>query len=382
MLIALKCLKEKLPIYQTVFFTDKIKFQYPLSSLLPLYVLERWGWGSDRIFRFLNLFSWLAFWITLAISARLLISSVQYTSTSDKDSRADSRILVVAAVIGGILFYPLLRSYALGQAQIFLSLLFAISLQSWLEHRYAASGVTWGLMCLIKPQYGLMIVWFTLRRKFSALAASGFTLAAGICLTGSLFGWHEQFQYLKVLRFISAHGESYWRNESINGLLNHLFFNGVNLNWEPNSFAPYQSFIYALTVITSLVIIALAWFWPFSNEERSGPIDFAAMAISATVASPIAWEHHYGILFPIFAVLAGRSSRARNVKLLVLAYVLIANGWGPLNTLAGVPVLNALQSMRLFGVMVLLGLLYTWNVKSPQDNPHPKILDKRIPRVS
>jgi alpha-1,2-mannosyltransferase len=261
--------------------------------------------------------------------------------------------------------------------------LFAVSLQWWLDSCYVASGALWGLMCLIKPQYGLMIVWFALRRKFSALAASAFALAAGICLTGFVFGWHEQFQYLNVLRFISAHGESYWRNESINGLLNHLFFNGANLNWEPNSFAPYRSLIYALTVITSLAIIGLAWFWPFSIEERSGPIDFAAMAISATVASPVVWEHHYGILFPIFAVLAGRTSRARNVKLLVLAYVLVANGWGPLNILAGVPVLNALQSIRLFGVMLLLGLLYTWNVKSPGSTiqadavPHPGTLTER-----
>lgn len=371
MLIALKCYKDKLPIYQTVFFTDKIKFQYPLSSLLPLYVLERWGWSNEGIFRFLNLFSWLAFWTTLVVSVRLLICSVQNSPSSDKGSRSDSRTFFVATVIAGLLFYPLLRGYALGQVQIFLCLLFVISLESWLDNRYVASGVLWGLMCLIKPQYGLMLVWFALRRKFSSLAAGAFTLAAGICLTGFVFGWHEQFQYLNVLRFIGAHGESYWRNESVNGLLNHLFFNGTNLDWEAHSFAPHQSVIYALTVITSLVIVGLAWFWPFSIQERAGPIDFAAMAISATVASPVAWEHHYGILFPIFAMLAGRTGRARNGKLLVLAYVLVANGWGPLNILAGVPVLNALQSMRLFGVILLLGLLYTWNPNLPFDRISP-----------
>jgi hypothetical protein len=37
---------------------------------------------------------------------------------------------------------------------------------------------------------------------------------------------------------------------------------------------------------------------------------------------------------------------------------LCSNSWSPFNALAGTPVLNALQSIRLFGVFLLIGFLY------------------------
>ena len=43
-------------------------------------------------------------------------------------------------------------------------------------------------------------------------------------------------------------------------------------------------------------------------------IDFAVMTLTATVASPIAWEHHYGVTLPLFAVLAPMVVRPRHPR--------------------------------------------------------------------
>ena len=49
-------------------------------------------------------------------------------------------------------------------------------------------------------------------------------------------------------------------------------------------------------------------------------IALGIVVVSLTLASPIAWEHHYGVFLPVFAFMAGvlrratpKSSRARDL---------------------------------------------------------------------
>jgi hypothetical protein len=82
------------------------------------------------------------------------------------------------------------------------------------------------------------------------------------------------------------------------------------------------------------------------------------MALSCTMASPIAWEHHYGITLPIFAVLLASSiGDPRRLVWLALAYVLIATFVPLTNTLA-TNVLGVFQSTLLAGALILLVTLY------------------------
>jgi hypothetical protein len=59
--------------------------------------------------------------------------------------------------------------------------------------------------------------------------------------------------------------------------------------------------IYAGTVATSLAILSTALLRRGKEGDPDRVFDFCTMALSVTMASPIAWEHHYGIIFPIFA---------------------------------------------------------------------------------
>ena len=65
----------------------------------------------------------------------------------------------------------------------------------------------------------------------------------------------------------------------------------------------------------------------------------------------MAWEHHYGIMLPIFVWMwfaVYREGRGR-VLWLAMAWVLIADFLSPFNFLAGIPVANVLQSYMYFG---------------------------------
>ena len=66
----------------------------------------------------------------------------------------------------------------------------------------------------------------------------------------------------------------------------------------------FQSVGLRATVISSSLILLAAIARQSKGEDRV--VDFCGMAVSLTIASPIAWEHHYGILLPIFAIMLPR----------------------------------------------------------------------------
>ncbi len=372
MLHALDVFEAHLPVYQTIFFDLHDKFQYPLTSLLPMYLLRQAHWSDAGILKLMNVLTWIAFWLTIAISVRILILAARRHGLAEEVSGRRLYAVTIAATLCGLCFYPLLKNYVLGQAQTFISLMFACSLYLWMERHYKWSGLLVGFMCLIKPQYALFLIWFALRKKLGGLIAAAAVMVSGFSAASLVFGWKEQIAYVRVLRYISQHGESYWPNESMNGLLNRLLFHGSNLHWTAASFAPYSPFVYATTAITSASLVALALWFPFDHAHRSDVLDYCVLGLTATVASPVAWEHHYGILVPIFAYLAGSLAGTRNRTLLCAAFVLTSNAWSPMNVFAGVPVLNVLQSLRFFGALALLVYLYRNAKQQPlQESPLP-----------
>jgi alpha-1,2-mannosyltransferase len=73
----------------------------------------------------------------------------------------------------------------------------------------------------------------------------------------------------------------------------------------------------------------------------------------------MAWEHHYGILLPIFALLLAASiGNLARILLLAICYVFISNLFGVANLLAETP-LNLAQSYLFVAALVLLLVLHT-----------------------
>jgi alpha-1,2-mannosyltransferase len=198
------------------------------------------------------------------------------------------------------------------------------------------------------------------RFTFACVAAGVVGLVASI----ATFGWTDNLDYLQVFWFLSQHGEVYYPNQSFNGLFNRVMtlidparYNSIT--FDDNGFPPFNPWIYAGTVATSLALLAAAIFRRGNEGDRDRVFDFCTMGLSVTMASPIAWEHHYGILFPIFAVLLASviGNRTRLV-LLAVSYMVISNFFPAINLLAAT-VFNVVQSYLLFAALVVLALLHT-----------------------
>ena len=310
------------PIYDTLFFERNVKFQYPLTSLLPVLALKRAGFSDGQLLLLARISSWIAVWGIIGAAIAL------WKSTRGRASA------IFAIVLAGLCFYPIVKGYTLGQIQTFLTLLFAVAAYLWLQGRETAAAVPIGLMILVKPQYAAIVIWFALRKRYGALAAALATAAAGFVSALAVFGWHEQMRYLDVIRYAGSRGHAYYPNLSFNGLANRLLFTEPSLVFNASSYAPYHPWVTAVTLTTSALLLGAA-LYPRAWDRRGGMADFCGIAIAATAASPIAWEHHYGILFPIFLVMASMAANRTEIAILAVAYALVADAWSPLNALAG-----------------------------------------------
>ena len=345
------------PLYAEVFFARKNKFQYPPTSLLLLEPLR--GLPYPKMVAAANFISWLAVIAGSFILALILMKGWARPPTGDRYSAAGVAATLILALGFTLTFYPLVKSFEVGQIQTWLYFLFVLALWSWLSGKKVFSGILVGLICLIKPQLGLFALWGLIRgeRRFTAgIVGTAGTLGA---VSVALFGWANHVDYLRALAFMGKHGESYYTNQSVNGLVNRLLFNGTNLHGNPHAFAPYNGWVYAITLASTAVLIAAALLW--KRSRRAGTEDFLIAALTFTMASPIAWEHHYSVLLPIFAAALPAALRARREQrtlwILAAAFALCSNIYPMINSLANTR-LNFLQSHLFFGALGLLVVLY------------------------
>ena len=351
------------PLYEQIFFNDQVKFQYPLSSLLPLDYIQRvTGISNSGLMKIINWGCWSAV-IAVAVTSWRLLVELYGPSPVDRpaaDSRWAKWDVFIPAMGIALTFYPLMMSFRLGQIQTLITLLVALSFLAWHWNHRVTAGVLMGLCALIKPQWGLIIVWAALRKEWRFAAACAVMVASVTLLTTIVYGFGNQIDYLHVLSFMGKHGEGYYPNQSLNGLLNRLFFNGNNLVWEGHEFAPYDARVYWPTFLSALFILGAALVW--RRNEQPTVYDFALMTLSLTMASPIAWEHHYGILLPIFAIIAPVALKRGVMGRYTAAYIVVAFFLSShflkfTNSLAATH-LNFLQSYLFFAAVMVMVLLY------------------------
>ncbi|HEX9200147.1 MAG TPA: glycosyltransferase 87 family protein [Acidobacteriaceae bacterium] len=346
-----------LPIYQAKLYDTLI---YPLTSILPLYWMKRAGMSDSAVLRALMLASWLAVCAVVALQVAIVAKVV---GTGRLTWRA-----AVATAIAAFFFMPIALAFSLGQAQIFLDLFFTLLVLFWVERREKPAGVTMALLAMVKPQFGLLLLWAALRRRWNALAAGAVALVLGGLASVAVFGVRNNLDYLGVLSGLSRKAQSHYANQSMFGLLNRAIFNGENLPYHPYVYPPFVPWVYTVTLATTAVLVLLALAYPW--RERAGSMaDLSAIGVVCVVATPMAWEHHYGVMLPIFVWFwFGVYRRGLgSAWTLALAFVLIADFLSPFNYFAAIPIANLLQSYMYFGALLLLGLLMGTKIAGKKD---------------
>jgi alpha-1,2-mannosyltransferase len=351
------------PLYAELFFRRQFRFQYPPSSLFALMGLQLAGRENVRTMDGQHFAPWPAVndmvgWLFLALTALASFAILEkrlasQTAFVDRTWLRALRLLLVLAL--AVTFYPLVKAYTLGQIQVWITGLMALALLCWLGRWPALGGVLVGLVCLIKPHYGLLVVWGLLRREWTFAAAAVLTGMVGLAAALAVFGLANQIDYLQVLQFLSQRGEAYYPNQSLNGLLNRWMSirdaRFITTDIPAGVFPPYTPWIHGATLASTGALSLYALIRRAPGEDRAR--DFARAILCCTLASPIAWEHHFGILLPIFALLLVE----RRTAWLILAFALTATYIAAAQLLDST-VWNPLQSYVLAGAAIVLVLLH------------------------
>ena len=333
-----------------VFFTDHVKFQYPPAALTIFGGVSR---------PLLNAVSWTATLCTALLTAAILDRAVEQ-SNAPKWSVAERAGLAVMAAAGTLTFYPIVKGYSLGQVQTVVTLLFAALLLCWQRGRNALAGATFGAMLLIKPSWAPLLLWAIVRREWRFALAASLTAAAGILASLARFALSDYVDYAHVLSYIGARGETFFPNQSINGLLNRLIADGGSLIWQAASF-PNPHPVVAVGTFAAAALLLGASLAAVPSAWRGSIVDLSTLALATTMTAPIAWEHHYGILAPLGAASWPAIARARPLgrltgSMVFCAALIAANYFQAAHRFDGTP-FNPLQSYLLGAALVLWWLL-------------------------
>ena len=356
-------------LYEGVFFAGQ-KFQYPPLSLILIWPFARLPYDPETSNFTLNVTSWIAVFLTAPVVAAIFTKACQRYIPAHPANRWPERPLFWAlTVLFTFTYFPIVHSYHFGQIQTWINFLFAVIVLAWMIDRKALAGLLSAIICVIKPQFALLLLWGALRREWRFAAWFAGAGVVFLVLSVTIFGVDNNIDYVRVLSFLSRHGESLILNQSFNGLFNRLLHNGVVVfddytrlggsEWVP----PYNRWIHMGTLATTVVIVGFALFWRRGEHERDSLADLLIAALSFTIASPIAWTHHYGVLLPMFAVaLPATLGSARlgggALTALAVAYLLTGNFFkDETERLADTP-FNFVISYLFFGALILLVQLY------------------------
>ena len=353
-------------LYETLFFGGHVRFQYPPTSLLPIAALSTVGLSGVHALNTINLIVFGLNAIGIGYFTWLTFDKFPFSSQTPM-AEAGSRRMVLAllAAVVTFLFYPLVRAGVLGQIQLWIDLLFTVALILWVKQRRLASGILIGVACAIKPQLGVLMIWGLLwgERRFAGGILLGLLPIVAISLV--LYGLHNHLEYLSVLSFLTKHGESYVANNSVNGILNWYLSPNDSMHWYDGKFTPYMPIVYFGTVIASVTFFALIIINPLLNRGRAKLSDLGAAAICTVAGSPVAWEHHYGILLPLFFVALRqavelKAGRGRKVifAIILASWILVAD-FIPFTLLLAHTPFAFVQASCFFGAVFLLGVLLT-----------------------
>jgi alpha-1,2-mannosyltransferase len=355
-------------IYQVLFVSGHIKFQYPLTSLLPLDLLNGLGIIKAAQLNAINAIVLIVLGIMFAVFSAKILGPLYFLGI---------RLPIMPfAFLAALLYFPNYLALILGQIQILLDLLFLLSCLAMLYKRRLLAGSLIGASALVKPQFillGLLALW---RRNWRF--AVGFGVIGIVCLllSAALYGYRNEFDYLPVLTFLSHHGEWEHMNQSVNGLMVRFLYHGPSLDIDPDgpilqsSLPPYIPAVYYATVASSLVMMAIPFVMSSKPDDvLSKLLHFCTAAILFTMASPIAWTHHYGVLLPAyvvaFKVILDRMGMRRagatpapwvSLVGLGISFLLTGLALGP-TVGPTIPDLNLLQSHVFFGACILVAAL-------------------------
>jgi alpha-1,2-mannosyltransferase len=261
------------------------------------------------------------------------------------------RVALTLAILVALASAPVMTSLGFGQLGIVLMTMCIFDCVS--PRPRWPRGLLIGIATAVKLLPGIFIVylWLTGRRRAAITAtvtAVVLTLGAAVVLPGD----SRTFWTSRIFDNSRVGSNSYFSNQSLNGMLRRAFGSHTQLLW-----------------VASGVVIAVVGLRYAVQASRRGQemLGVCLVALVGVLASPVSWVHHLVWIVPVLAVLVGDGTDRRRVALTLALAALFAlklpylgesfdAGWGqawfagPLKDTYGIACL-----VLLFGLPRLVG---------------------------
>jgi hypothetical protein len=298
-------------------------FQRPLGAIVtnlnhPLMMLAAWPFVS------LPYQAALHWWTTCSILATCIATVLIARET--RLPALDVTLLTISAT-------GTLIAFSLGQVTPLLMVLFTVA---WVADRNGSpmiAGGCLGALCLLKPFYGLFVLYLAWRGEWRGLITCAVTGCIGTAVGFAMVGERGLREWISNLQ--SVGWQSHLYNGSVWGIGNRLFTETADpwaASWTPLFVAPRVAFMFGLSASAA----CLLWLW---RCRRRTDLDqqYALLGLGCLIVSPLGWIYYLAVgLGPVLAVLARRPSRWFWLigALAMLPYTLLSNHeYGRLGTL-------------------------------------------------
>ncbi len=351
-------------LYKETYFRSSHQFIYsPLSLSIFIQLRNFLGinFGNTQL---INIFSWFILPI-LAITAFFGFKTLLAQNGPIARGGISQIPLMIASILSVFIFYPITMCFSVGNIQNWLTALMAMSLIAWMSGRGGLAGVLLGLATLVKPHMGVIMLWALLRRDWRFCIGMCIVLAVALLNSVIMFGLSVHWEYLDLLRYLSSRGESFFDNHSFEGNFYRMIHDGNNLIWDgAHRQLHYVPWVHHLASVLSAIVLIIAMI-PRQAAKGAIPrfLDYSIILISTVAASPVAYSHHYGIVYLIapgaaLVLFSNSENRRGLLALLFVGYALVGGVFRIVDFTADTA-LNFLQSYRLYGALCLLWALYS-----------------------
>jgi hypothetical protein len=343
------------PLYKTLFFEQHVKFIYPTSSLFLYKLLTLLHLPTRPVVNLLILGSFLG---TLLCAGEVLRLRILEREPLPPGQR---RCVVLAAAVLGLLFFPLINGTLMGNIQTPLTFLWTLAVLCWMKQWKSTAGLLLACVCLFKPMLALFFLWAALRREWRFLVSFLSAVVTIQVVAILLFGWHNELDYLGVLAYLSRHGEAFFPNQSINGLLERWIHNAPIFDWSVADYPPYRKAVYIGTTISSVLFLGFGLVVPVLRRWKDRTLDLILFGMVSTLASPIVWHHHYGYFFVglLYCLPLAFGPRGTHGLWFAAVFLTLSNIWPIFNATADT-VWNPLMSYDVFAALGLILLMTLW----------------------
>ncbi len=231
--------------------------------------------------------------------AALLLTAFLVVAFSKRVDAVNTLLRGLAVLTLFVVFYPVQLELAIGQMDILLLPLMALTIAGWMRGS-PWCGVPLGIAIAIKPLLVPLGMYFLWKRAWASLVCATATTLALTVFGFWYVGWRQAFDYAEVSRLWSTGPFLVFPfNQSAKGLALRAFTDNGYI--EPA--LVWSALAIALPVVVA-VLAAWSWAWAVRPSEsavaETAPVEFGLSLTTLMLISPLAEDIHFvWLLLPL-----------------------------------------------------------------------------------